>query len=287
MLTIFTAAYNRSYILPKAYEALCRQTNKNFHWLIVDDGSTDGTDQLVQTWMQEAQISIQYYYQSNGGKMRAHNKGVELCQTELFACIDSDDYLVDDAVESILDLWSSLEEKESLAGIVAYRGKDPSHTMFGERFPCTGRAGMQELYQKGFHGETTAIYRTEVLLQYPFPVFDGETFIPEAVAYDRIDRQYPLHVFPKVLTICEYRDDGLSRSIDRIRQNNPKGWLLYYQQRIEHAPVSVLRYKYVAHAICFCWRLNLDPFKEIPASPAEILLAFVGAVLLRMVGRKL
>ena len=173
MLTIFTPTYNRGYILSKAYEALCRQTNKDFCWLIIDDGSTDDTQQLVTAWIQEAKILIKYYQQSNGGKMRAHNKGVSLCQTELFVCVDSDDHLVDTAVEDILDLWNSLDGREQLAGIVAYRGKDSSHTMFGEKFSCTGCATMQELYEKGFYGETTVIYRTEVLVQYPFPVFDG------------------------------------------------------------------------------------------------------------------
>ena len=285
MLTIFTPTKNRGYILSKAYEALCRQTNKDFCWLIIDDGSTDDTQQLVTAWIQEAKILIKYYQQSNGGKMRAHNKGVSLCQTELFVCVDSDDHLVDTAVEDILDLWNSLDGREQLAGIVAYRGKDSSHTMFGEKFSCTGCATMQELYEKGFYGETTVIYRTEVLVQYPFPVFDGEKFIPMAVSYDRIDEQYPLYIFPKVLTISEYRDDGISRSVDRLRENNPKGWLLYYQQRIRNSHMSVLRYKYIAHGICFCWRLKQNPFKQLPALWVEIALAFGGAAALRIIGK--
>jgi len=285
MLTIFTPTYNRSYILSKAYQALCRQTNKNFLWLIVDDGSTDGTGQLVHTWIQEGTISIEYYFQPNGGKMRAHNQGVRLCHTELFACIDSDDYLVDDAVESILELWGSLEEKEHIAGIVAYKGRDASHTMFGETFPCTGRATIQGLYEKGFSGETTLVYRTDILLQYPFPVFDGEKFIPEAVAFDRIDQYYPLQVFPKILSVCEYLDDGLSRSVDKLREENPKGWLLYYQQRIGNSHLSVLRYKYIAHAVCFCWYLKRNPFRQIPAFNAEIVMALPGAVILKIIGK--
>lgn len=287
MLTIFTPTYNRSYILPQAYDALCRQTNKDFIWLIVDDGSTDETQQLVQRWIQEARISIRYFFQSNGGKMRAHNKGVQLCNTELFVCVDSDDYLVDDAVESILELWNSIDMKEELAGIVAYKGKDSYHTMFGESFPCSGHSTIQGLYHKGFFGETTSIYRTDILLQYPFPAFEGEKFIPEAVAFDRIDQQYPLYVFPKVLTICEYRDDGLTRAVDRLRESNPKGWLLYYQQRIENSPISILKYKYIAHAICFCWKLKINPFHHIPANGMEIMMAFWGAAILRFMLKKL
>ena len=284
-LTVFTPTYNRRYILPKAYEALCRQTSRDFIWLIVDDGSDDGTGEMVQSWIEEARIPIQYHFQQNGGKMRAHNAGVSLCPTELFTCIDSDDYLVDDGVESILEEWESLKEKEHLAGIVAYRGRDPHHTMFGETFPCSGSASVSELYRKGFLGETTLVYRTDILSRYPFPVFEDEKFIPEAVAFDLIDRQYAMHIFTKVLTICEYRGDGLTRSVDKLRENNPKGWLLYYQQRIQDSSASVLRYKYVAHAVCFCWKLKRNPFGEIPASRAEIMAAFPGAFLLRLAGK--
>lgn len=285
MLTIFTPTYNRGYILPRAYKALCDQTSPNFLWLIVDDGSTDGTEQLVQTWIKEGKISIRYYRQPNGGKMRAHNQGVRLCNTELFVCIDSDDYLVEDAVEAILNQWNSIEKKESLAGMVAYRGKDASHTMFGEAFPKVETATLQELYQKGFFGETTLIYRREVLSQYLFPEIEGENFIPEAVVYDQIDLHYPLYVFPIVLTICTYQNDGITRSIDRQRWNNPKGWLLYYQQRIEHAPLSILRYKYIAHAICFCWHLKINPFRHIPAKKIEIITGLPGAWMLKFKGK--
>lgn len=285
MITIFTPTYNRGYILLKTYAALCCQTNKNFVWLIVDDGSTDGTEQLVETWIQEEKISIQYYFQQNGGKMRAHNRGISLCHTELFVCVDSDDYLVDDAVESIINLWKSVDKEEYLAGIVAYKGKGTTHTMFGEKFPYAGNTTMQELYRKGFTGETTLIFRTEILSRFPFPVFEGEKFIPEAVIYDQIDQYYSLCILPKVLTICEYRNDGLSRSINRIREENPKGWLFYYQQRIGNSYCSVIRYKYIVHAICFCWKLGYDPFKQIPAYKVEVLIGFPSALILKIMGR--
>lgn len=285
MLTIFTPTYNRAYILHQAYKSLCRQTTHDFIWLIVDDGSTDETKELVQTWIEENKISIRYYYQPNGGKMRAHNWGVRLCDTELFVCLDSDDYLVDDAVETILTLWNSLEEKQGLAGIVAYKGKDTQHTMFGEAFPEVRIATLQELYQKGFFGENTLVHRRDVLLQFPFPEIEGEKFIPEAVVYDKIDQLYQLYVFPKILMICEYRNDGLSYAIEELRMNNPKGWLLYYQQKIQYSQFSILHYKYIAHAICFCWRLKLNPFQQIPASKIEIAAGFIGAIMLKWIGK--
>lgn len=284
-LTVFTPSYNRRHTLPELYKSLCCQTSQDFLWLIVDDGSTDETESLVETWIHEGKISIQYHRQPNGGKMRAHNQGVLLSHTELFVCVDSDDYLTDNAVENVLETWKSLDDKKQLAGIVAYRGKDPEHTMSGESFPHVKNATLQELYQKGYSGETALVYRTDILRQYPFPCFEGEKFIPEAVVYDQIDQHYQLHVLPEILTICEYRDDGLTHSVDLLRQKNPQGWLYYYQQKIRHTPWSVLRYKYLAHAVCFCWELNYDPFQWIPASRVEVLLGVGGAGWLRKKGR--
>ena len=112
-LTIFTPTYNRAYILNKLYESLCVQTCQDFEWLIVDDGSTDNTKELVDTWMGEGRIAIRYVYQQNGGKQRAFNKAVALTNSELFVCIDSDDQLTTEHV---------VEESLALLGCIS-RGR--------------------------------------------------------------------------------------------------------------------------------------------------------------------
>ena len=104
-LTIFTPTYNRAYCLHLGYEALCRQTCKDFIWLIIDDGSSDNTADLVKSWQNEGKIKIEYHYQQNQGMHGAHNTAYRLIKTELNTCIDSDDYMPDDAVEKIVDFW--------------------------------------------------------------------------------------------------------------------------------------------------------------------------------------
>lgn len=107
LLTIFTSTYNRAYILESLYKSLKNQTIKDFKWLIVDDGSTDNTQELVKNWIsQETSFEIIYIKQENGGKQRAHNKAVEISDTELFFCVDSDDQLVETAVEKIKERWN-------------------------------------------------------------------------------------------------------------------------------------------------------------------------------------
>lgn len=288
LLTIFTPTFNRAKLLLRTYQHLCSQTNHDFLWLIIDDGSTDDTRALVNSWQEDKRISIEYHYQKNSGKMAAHNHAVALCKTELFLCVDSDDYLVENAVALIIDTWQQLSNQfdlKHLAGIIAYKGKDYEHTMNGEAFPPIELTTQTSLYENGFHGETTLVYKTSVLKEYPFPIFKGETFIPEAVVFDQIDRSYQLYILPQILMICEYQPNGLTQSIDTLRKNNPNGWLLYYQNRLKYTSVSMLRYKYLSHAICFAWRINANIFSEIPAAKVEILLGIPGAFALKLAGK--
>ncbi len=288
LLTIFTPTFNRAKLLFRTYQHLCSQTNREFLWLIIDDGSTDNTKTLVESWQEEQQISIEYHYQENGGKMAAHNKAVALCNTELFLCVDSDDYLVDKAVEIIIQTWEQLSNRKdyvNLAGIIAYKGKNQEHTMNGEKFPDIELTTQVDLYKNGFHGETTLIYRTSVLRKYAFPLFPGETFIPEAVVFDQIDRHYQMYILPLILMVCEYQPDGLTQSIDKVRRNNPRGWLLYYQTRLKGTSRSMLRYKYLSHTICFAWYTKSKLFEVVPASKLEILIGIPGAFVLKMIGK--
>lgn len=63
VFTIFTPTYNRGYTIHKVYECLKRQTFKNFEWLVVDDGSTDNTKELVDAWQKESPFAIRYIWQ--------------------------------------------------------------------------------------------------------------------------------------------------------------------------------------------------------------------------------
>ena len=117
-LTIFTPAYNRAYTLHKCYESLKRQTNKNFKWMIIDDGSTDNTVDLVAKWKEKSDFEIIYIYKQNGGMHTAHNTAYQNIDTELNVCIDSDDYLTDDAIDKILSFWEENKD-EKYGGIIA------------------------------------------------------------------------------------------------------------------------------------------------------------------------
>lgn len=233
ILTVFTPTYNRAYILPQLYHSLKKQTMKNFEWVIVDDGSSDNTEELVKAWMEEEDISLRYIKQENGGKMKAHNTGVQETQTELFFCVDSDDFLVDTAVETILNAWADLdqEKKKQLAGMIGYKGVD-SERPIGNEFPVgISQDRLGGFYEKGFAGDASLIFRTEVIREYPFPMIGSEKFITEAYVYDQIDRKFEFYAVPNVLMICEYRTDGLTQNLLKTTFNNPCGYVAYFLQK--------------------------------------------------------
>lgn len=226
-ITVFTPTYNRGKLLQRLYESLCKQTNQNFIWIIIDDGSTDETSEIVKKFILDEKINIEYLYQKNSGKHVAHNKAVKMAKTELFFCVDSDDYLTDKAIQLILEKWNSVEHKDNIGGIVAYRGYDET-SIIGNVFPNeNGIDSLTNLHQNGKVGDTALIFRTDVLREYPFPCFENEKFLRESIAYDMIDKKYNLIILKKIIYIGEYLSNGLSKNATNYEMASPKGAALY------------------------------------------------------------
>ena len=232
-LTIFTPAYNRAHTIGRTYESLCRQTCQDFEWLIIDDGSTDNTHELVQSWQQENKIPIRYIYQENQGMHGAHNTAYRNITTELNTCIDSDDYMPDDAVEKIVSFWKE-NVSERYAG---FMGLDQAvgGSVIGEPFP----AGLKETtllnyYEKGGRGDKKLVYRTDVITKYPeYPVFPGEKYVGLAYKYHLVDQDYKLLTMNEVLCMVEYQTDGSSMNMYRQYWNNPRGWSFYRREEMK------------------------------------------------------
>lgn len=232
-ITIFTPTYNRINTLPRLYQSLAAQTSYDFEWLIVDDGSSDGTEDYIKT-LDSVPFELRYFFKENGGKHTAYNFALNVAYGDYFLCVDSDDYLVPDAVESI----SALTEKiPNRCGIIAYKEIESGNLISGEIPVNISEASSSELYLiHGCSGEYTYVYPTAIAKRMPFPVFEGERFITESVVYDRLDEICKLIPLRKPLTICEYQPDGLTAGIDRSMRNNPRGFCLYFMQRIDLMP---------------------------------------------------
>ena len=288
-LTIFTPTYNRGYIIGRLYESLLAQTCDDFCWLIVDDGSTDNTEELVASFARGGKVDVTYVRQENGGKQRAHNTGVSACQTELFFCVDSDDTLVPTAVEDVLALWERRRDDPKVAGIIAMRGRSASEPM-GTWFPQgLETTTMWDLYYKLHHrGDTALIYRTSVLREYPYVVEPGEKFIAETYVYHKIDQRYVLAVLPKIIWICEYLPDGYTAHVREVTRNNPVGYMRLKRDFVDYSDTFVLKVK--NSALCLvgahfagCFR---RAWRELPNRPAALLAAPMALALVHTVYRK-
>ncbi len=246
-ITVFTPTFNRAYKLDDLYESLLKQTEQNFIWLIVDDGSTDNTEEKVKGWIKKGEMEILYYFQENAGKMQAHNKAVLECRTELFLCVDSDDYLVEDAIEKILKKWLK-RDRNNMAGIIAYKGDKKGQILGKGIFPNIEFGKLGDLIQNGFLGDTTICFNTDILRKYLFPKITGEKFITEAFIYKQIDQKFDYYVYPCILTICEYLEDGYSKKMEYISYENPIGRMyfeaqnLYLDKRWKEKVVAAIRY---------------------------------------------
>lgn len=235
-LTIFTPTYNRERYLNRLYESLVQQTNKSFEWIIVDDGSTDNTKNIIKKFMLENKIKIKYHIQKNSGKHVAHNKGVEMCNSELFYCVDSDDYLPSNAIMKILDIWDKRDTNIEYTGIVGLKGYKNGEIMGGEFQKNIKSSTLSNLYNLyGKKGETALVFKTEYLKENLFPVYEGEKFLSEEVVYNELDKIAPLIIENTVIYIMEYLDDGLTNNYLKAWSNSPKGVLTLLKSRYERA----------------------------------------------------
>ena len=273
LLTIFTPAYNRGYTIHKTYESLKRQTNKNFKWLIIDDGSTDNTRELIEKWIKEDnKFEISYIYKKNGGMHSAHNTAYENIDTELNVCIDSDDYMPDDAVEHIINTWNTCKDDKEIAGIAGLDIYENSKEVIGTKFPeGLTKSTLFDLYNKyGVSGDKKLVYRSELTKQYPYPEYDGEKYVGLDYKYNKIGEQYKLRLVNEILCIVEYMEDGSSKNMLKQYRNNPKGWCFYRLENIKRNNTSIkYRFKEYIHYVSSSLMLKEKGF--IKKAPHKVL----------------
>lgn len=226
-LTIFTSTYNRSDLLARCYRSLKRQSNKDFIWLIIDDGSTDNTRCIVAEWCaKETDFQIQYVYKENGGLHTGYNAAIELLDTELAVCIDSDDYMPDDAVAKIYDFWSN-HGSENVAGIVGL-DSDSSGVIIGDSLPDQERINLIDLQVGKYrikNGDRKLVVRSELYKSVaPQKVFLNEKNFNPHYMHLQISLNYDFLVMNEILCIVEYQPDGMSNQIFRQYYNSPRSF---------------------------------------------------------------
>lgn len=255
-ITVFTPAYNRADLLPRCYESMKRQTNSDFIWMIIDDGSTDHTRELVETWLKEEnKFKILYYYKENGGLHTAYNEAIAHIETPLCVCIDSDDFMPDDAIESILDFWEKHGSNE-YAGIV---GLDFTldDKVIGDPLPEQKSVNLIDLLVGKYpihNGDRTNVVRTELYKKYaPMKSFPGEKNFNPHYMHLQISQEYDFLVLNKNLRYVEYQPTGMSNSMLKQYKNSPNSFAEIRKLYLSFPNTSLkFRIKHAIHLTSSC-----------------------------------
>lgn len=227
ILTVITTTYNRDYCLHQVYESLVRQRCQDFIWLIIDDGSKDKTKELVDSWIADNKIEIEYYYKENGGMHTARNLAYEKAHTEINVIIDSDDWMADDAVEKIISFWNE-NKHDDIAGVFSLNA-NPKGEIIGTRMPeGLKQCHFDEFWHKyKMKGDKKLIYRSDLTKLYPYPEFEGEKFFPPSYKFLFFDLKYTMLVMNDVTCIVDYNDDSMTRDKFAQYRNSPKGFAFF------------------------------------------------------------
>lgn len=225
-ITILTPTYNRAAYLPRLFESLKAQTNRDFLWLVVDDGSEDDTENLIASYGQQG-VELRYIRQENGGKHTALNRGIAEIQSELTFIVDSDDYLPENAVETVLAYHEKYRGTPGLCGYSFLRCHSDGRVNTAY-FPSDELIGSyaQVRINGDIGGDKAEVFYTEILKKYPFPVFPGEKFMPEDAVWMQMSGPYQMVHMNKNIYYCDYLEGGLTNTGRRMKVHSPRGMIL-------------------------------------------------------------
>jgi glycosyltransferase involved in cell wall biosynthesis len=283
LFTLFTPAFNRRHTLLRLFESLEAQTFRDFEWLVVDDGSTDGTDTFLGELESRASFPLRYYYQPNGGKHRASNRAVDLASGEVFATLDSDDALVPETLERLAFHWRSIpgDRRQEFSGVTCLCQQQDG-TILGDCFPVSSSdKGVLDsdpitMMALSIAGDKWGFHRTEIMRQYRFPEFAGERFIPEGLVWNRIGSKYRLRYVNEPLRLVYFDEqDCLSRRSLEIRSRSPRGTQLFYLEQSRFAPTPRMKFRALINYI----RFSLHGRLSIAINPGTLALFPAGLAL--------
>ena len=282
LVTFFTPTYNRAHLLHRCYESLCGQTSYNFKWLIVDDGSTDGTEELVKSWAtQEKRFAIEYHYEENGGLHTAYNTALEYVDTEVFACMESDDLFMSSAMSIIERIWPEVRNSNCVGFIALCT--DMNGEIIGSRFPENIKTTLYREHRRIAPGDKQYVFKTEALRQvFPMQSFPGEKYFDPKYKFFSLDEIGPLRVTNEIFVMVDYQPGGLTHTMMRQYYNSPNSFAEYrklYMQLPDRSAAHILKQNiHYVSSCCLAGKLG----KAVKESPKKgyTIAAFIPGLIL-------
>jgi len=242
MITVLTPTFNRGGGLQSLWDSLQKQTVKDFEWLVVDDGSSDGTKNLITQLQEKSDFPVRYIYKNNGGKHTALNVGIQTICSELIFIVDSDDCVTDDAVESILKIHKKYRSQNNICGYAFLRAF-PDGKVNGKKFDVDEKIG--SYIDVRVNGDDTdadkaEVFKTHCLKEFPFPEYPNEKFLGEDLVWVRMARKYEMVHINKAIYVGNYLEDGLTNNRRKHNIASPIGCM----HRAEEFMESDLKTRY-------------------------------------------
>lgn len=272
LITILTPSYNRAHTLNRLYKSLLRQTNKNFEWLIVDDGSTDNTKKVVDSFINDNKISINYIFQLNGGKHRALNTGIKNIDSELTFIVDSDDFLKNDAVENIEFFYNKYKDDKTICGFSFLRcflNGNINGPLFKENEYKSDYITCR-INEKNW-GDKAEVYYTYILKKYPFLEVEGEKFLSECYVWGQIAEKYDMIHINKAIYVGEYLDDGLTSNMNIRKYNSPIGYSSTFNMMCNNKTNLINKIKFTLIYAAYSYIAKISILNQFKKSRSKIL----------------
>lgn len=246
-IIVVTPTYNRKKLLPRLYKSLINQTNKEFKWIVIDDGSTDGTDKYMMSLIKQKEIKIEYYRKENGGKASALNYVFDIVDEEsLLTIIDSDDYLLPDSIDIISKYLKKYRTNEEVGAFFFHYQFEDGLVLRNTNKQLTNDELLTRYEYNNKYGKHDGCiaYFGRVIKEYQYPSYENENYVGPTVIQMEMADQYKILFSPEVVGVAEYQDGGLSKSGRKLRLNNPKGMIHYGRLLITNKSPLKTRLKY-------------------------------------------
>lgn len=261
IITVLTPTYNRVKELNDLYLSLCKQTSKNFEWLVVDDGSVDNTESYIKYIQKNAPFVVRYIRKENGGKHTALNVGISVIETELTIIVDSDDILLENAIE-IIEYYRDKYAQFELGAMTFLRCDKNRNAIVGLDKEEFVDSYIEYRIKGNRPGDMAEVFVTTVLKEFPFPEFEGERFLSEDVVWIAIGEKYKFLFVNRAIYQCEYLINGLSANDKKMKFASPLGSMLRGKRLLSQS--CGLRSNLKGSIIYNCYQIEL-PNKILPS----------------------
>ena len=233
-ISILTPTYNRKKLLKRLYNSLLENSKceVDIEWLIMDDGSTDNTKEIVKEFIKENKIKIKYYKQENQGKMSAINNLVTEATGDLIIDCDSDDYFTNNAFEIIKEEYNKYKKEENIYGL-CFLKYDQNNNNMGNEFKNIKTTMFDLYFKEGETGEKAIVFFSNIRKKYKHELEHNERFVTEARMYHKMDEKYKIVCINKPIMICEYQEEGYTKNIEKQFNENPYGYYEYFKEILQ------------------------------------------------------